>query len=109
MIKTSWLSVAGKLGLNVDLVFRSDDADHTVLAGLFSAIPQCVFEFLLSENRDFVLTLGYRLGGPSSHWTYSQQDDEGNPETVGGEWIGPAPEVDASGLFITAGIKFISF
>jgi len=108
-MKSSSISIAGKLGLNLDLAFRSDDANHTVVTALFSAIPQCELEFLLSENRDLTINLGYRLGRSNSHWTYSKADDEGNPAQVDAEWEGNAPTVDLSGLFLTVGLKFISF
>jgi len=111
LIRTSWFSFAGKLGLNFDLIFRPDDANHTVVAGLFSATPQLNFELLLSESRDITIALGYRLSGESSHWTYSKQDDKGNPEQVDGEWDEDKdiPSVNLSGLFLTIGLTFISF
>jgi hypothetical protein len=108
-IRTSWFSFAGKLNLDFDLTFRPDDAGQTVTAGTFAASPEIDLELLLSQNRDLVIGVGFRLGGQSSHWTYTKQNNDGEPEQIDAKWDGDAPGVNFSGLFITVGLKFISF
>lgn len=105
----SRVSMAGGLNFHIDFAFRSDDADQTVTTALFSATPQLGIELLLSESRDLTLAVGYRLSGKSSHWTYSEQTDQGSPKQVDATWVGKAPEVGLSGPFFSTGIKFYAF
>ncbi|MFQ6615648.1 MAG: hypothetical protein ACE5HZ_02605, partial [Fidelibacterota bacterium] len=87
------LSLAGSVKLHFDFALRPDDGHQTVVTALFSATPQLGMEFLLSEARDLTVALGYRLSTKSSHWTYSEQTDEGKPRQVDAYWKGQPPEV----------------
>lgn len=110
-LRTSLFSFAGRVDLNLDLAFRSDDDNHNVTAAAFSASPILELEILLSETKDLVLGVGYRFGGKSSRWTYTvtpEKDDE-DSITKSAVWDNGAPEINISGLFFTFGMKFISF
>lgn len=109
LLRLSRLSVTGGLKVHFDVALRPDDTGQTVVATLFSAAPQMGTEFLLSAARDLTLAVGYRLSARSSHWTYSEQTEKGNPKQMEAFWTGTPPEVDLSGFFLTVGIKFYAF
>lgn len=98
----------GKLGVDLNLLFRTDDADHLVIAPLALATLGVDLERLLTPGIDLVLGAGYRFGGKSASWSYTKDDpDSGTSKTYDAIWNGDPPEVDLSGLFLTAGFKFI--
>ena len=101
-------TLLGKLGVDLNLLFRSDDADHLVSALLASATLGVDLERLLTPGIDLVLGAGYRFGGTSASWSYTEEDpDSEDSKTYDAIWIGGPPEVNLSGPFLTAGFKFI--
>ncbi|MFQ6673395.1 MAG: hypothetical protein ACE5GH_01265 [Fidelibacterota bacterium] len=108
-LRSTRVSLLASLGVDFNLAFRPDDADHTVVAGLLSGSPEVGMELLLSENRDVSIAAGYRFSGQSSHWTYTRQTSDGEPKQVDADWDRPAPVIDLSGMYVTVMMRFILF
>ena len=101
-------TLMGKLGVDLNLLFRSDDEGHRVIAPLALPTLGVDLERLLTPGIDLVLGAGYRFGGKSTLWYYNAEDPEtGDSKSYRAVWSGDPPEVDLSGLFLTAGFKFI--
>jgi len=107
-LNTSKLALLGRLGLDFDFASRKDDEDHTVTTLAVSAHLGINAEILISEKSDLVISAGYRFGGKSSNWQYSEGEDE-DIETHPVVWNNDSPEVNISGFFLTLGYKFIFF
>ena len=101
-------TLMGKLGIDLNLLFRSDDADHLVNAPLAAATLGVDLERLLTPGIDLVLGAGYRFGGKSTSWSYTKEDPESETsKRYDAIWNVDPPEIDLSGPFLTAGFKFI--
>lgn len=100
------LSVLNGMGIMMTIPFRQDDSGHTVSTALLAPTISARMEWLLSPELDLVVGVGYRFAGRSSDWKYAEANDE-NSGRLPPVWDGPAPEVDITGLYVTAGIKFI--
>ena len=100
------LSVLNGMGIMMTIPFRQDDSGHTVATALLAPAISARMEWLLSPELDLVVGVGYRFAGRSSDWKYAEANDE-NSGSRSAVWDGPAPEVDITGLYVTAGIKFI--
>ncbi|UCE04821.1 MAG: hypothetical protein JSW07_14505 [bacterium] len=98
------LDVGGQLGLDLDIPFREDDEGRIVHTALFSAYTGITAEFLLSAKSDLFISVGYRIGGETNNWEYSEDD-----ETYSAYWKDKAPEVDNTGFMLSVGIKFLLF
>ncbi len=101
-------SLVSRITFDLDVAFRTDDAGHSVNTILLSTSPALYTEFLLTRSVDVVLGAGYRLGGRSAEWTYSE-DDPDSDESVSFDavWDGAPPELDISGPFLTVGFRFV--
>ena len=92
----------GKIGIDVDMLFRKDDENHTVYTPVLSATVGINISYLLSRKSDLEINFGYRFSVEISGWKYSA-----NEETHDAVWHNPAPEINISDIFITVGYKFI--
>ncbi len=94
------------LEFGAGVFFRDDDAGNAVNTGVGTLSLGADVELLRSQGRDLVVGLAWRFGGKSSKWTYSEGEGD-DKETIDAFWIGDAPEIDISGLFVTVGYRFI--
>ncbi|MCH7496969.1 MAG: hypothetical protein IH971_03855 [Candidatus Marinimicrobia bacterium] len=102
---TPRFSLVGRMAFDFDVAFRRDDAGHSVSTPLLSASPALYTETLLTRSVDIVVGAGYRLGGRSDEWTYSEDDPDSDESlSLDAVWDGDPPEVDISGPFLTVGL-----
>lgn len=94
--------VYAKLGLNLDIPFKTDDDGQEVMTALFSGSLGLSFSYMLSKMSDFELNLGYRLSAKASDWQYNEEETE-----YDAYWEGDPPVVDVNGFYISVGYKFI--
>ncbi len=104
ILVASPVQINARLGLDLDIFFKKDDADHSVVAVAFSGTPGLNTSLMLSRTSDIEINLGYRLSGPTGTWTYSADE-----KTYDAVWDRPAPEINLSGWFFTVGYKYIIF
>jgi len=103
-INTSKIDLGGKLGINLDIPFKKDDAGQTVHTLLFSSHIGMVGEFLISKKLDFSITAGYRFGLRNDNWQYTEDEED-----IPAYWEQDAPEVKNSGLMVAIGFKYLLF
>ena len=95
-----------KTGFEVAFLMRNDDADHLAFTAAPALTIGAELELLASPHRDWILGLGYRLGVPTNQWFYTESDGDSD-KTKSAVWIGDAPEINPTGLFLTLGARFI--
>jgi len=92
--------------LGLSPFFRDDDVGNAVNNAMGYFALGADLELIRSKGKDLVLGVAWRFSASDNSWTYSEGDGD-NSETFDAEWVGAAPEVDISGLFITLGYRFI--
>lgn len=107
LLGISRISFLGKVGFDLDYVWRHDDEDRFVNTIFLSAYPGLSAEIVITEKTDLVLNSGYRFGGKASSW--QRPGDWNGGDTTPAVWNDDKPEVDKSGFFLTLGFKFIFF
>jgi len=95
-----------KTGLEVAFLMRDDDADHLAFTAAPALTIGAELELLAAPHRDWILGVGYRLGVPTDQWFYTENDGDSD-KTKSAVWIGDAPEINPTGLFLTLGARFI--
>jgi hypothetical protein len=104
LLNSRVFDLQARAGGEGDLVFRQDDKSHSVNSFLFSAILGLSFDFQLAARNDLIVQAGYRFGGRSSRWTYSEEE-----ESKDAEWEGDSPRLDISGFYISIGYKILLY
>lgn len=100
------LSLTSRLNIDFVSLSRSDHAKNTVSLELVSPSLELNTEIFLSRYLDLVIGAGFRFGGKSSDWSYSENDpDSEKSKNIPAEWDGEPPIIDISGLYTTAGIR----
>lgn len=108
----SSLSFLGKLGVDVDYVWRKDDEDRFVNALLLSVCPGFNVETMRSEKTAFVISAGYRFSILSEWQRPGKWVVEGSGETsdtTPGIWTNEAPKININGFFLMIGLKLFIF
>jgi hypothetical protein len=96
--------LALKIGGDMDIPFRQDDAGNSVSVLLLSMQAAIAADILLSHRTDLVWSAGYRRSMRADSWDYSEED-----QSYPARWNGTAPSVSSSGFFISAGFKYSLF
>jgi hypothetical protein len=110
LIRTSPFTLAGTVALPLDLVSRSDDRSHTVVAPVFAPRIGTHVTLLLAPHRDLVFAVEYAFASTAGEWKYSKENDAGETDTFPAVWRqAPAPEIDARGLYFSVGVRFLTF
>jgi len=104
IFNSSFIKLGANIGIELDILFKDDDENHTVTAAVFSLLPGLYLDILLSAKSDLTLTGGYRLGGKTSTWEYSQGE-----ETHSAIWYNGKPAIDISGYYFSVGYKYLIF
>ncbi len=102
LLAASPMQINLKLGFDVDLFFKKDDADHSVTNAVISGTLGMNVRLMVSRTSDIELNFGYRFSGPTGNWVYTA--DEKSHDAV---WQQPAPELNLSGWFFSVGYKYI--
>ena len=108
----SSLSFLGKLGVDVDYVWRKDDEDRFVNALMLSVFPALNVEAMRSGNTAFVISAGYRFSILSEwqrpgKWVVTGSGE--TSETSPGMWHDEAPKININGFFLMIGLKLFIF
>lgn len=90
-----------KLGADLDIPFRRDDADNSVSTLLFSSQAAVTADVLLTPSTDLLWSVGYRISNRANSWDYSEEE-----ESYPAQWQGAAPSISSSGFFITVGFRY---
>lgn len=95
--------------LPINLVSRSDDDDHLVTAAVISPMIGWETNILINKSKDFFFSVYMIPGNTMGPWTYSESSNSDDDESVkiDAVWHGDTPTIDLSGLFLSAGIRFI--
>lgn len=108
LIHTPAFSLGGSFSFPFNLVFRRDDKDHLVTA--FYLDPRVGLEstIMINPKRDWFIGLEYVFSAETSGWTWTETKDD-TPKTHGADWTSTVPRIEPSGLYFTAGIRFLAF
>ncbi len=108
---SSVVSMSLQSGVNLNLLFRSDDADNTVF-GVIAGVPILLnFEYKLNQNWNAFFSMGYLFSNKNPDWNISKEtgrkDENGDAitENVPGTWNGSVPDIDISGAIVKLGMK----
>ena len=100
LLRSSLISIRAKAGLDFDALFKTDEKDNSVNAGMVSVPLGLIAEVFLGAKTDLVFEAGYRLGGTTSKWEYTEEE-----ENYPAVWSEEAPELDISDVYFSLGIK----
>ncbi len=111
LVHTPSFSFGGTISIPINIAFRNDDKNHSVKA--FFTDPRVGFETTLmsAPHRDWVLNLDYVFSTSTGKWTWTETKDS-EPVTHDAEWNlehKGGPDIIPSGLYISAGIRFLYF
>ncbi|MDP6789287.1 MAG: hypothetical protein QF845_01995 [Candidatus Marinimicrobia bacterium] len=115
IIHTSRFRAAGVVSLEGKVVFRHDDEDNSVTAGMFYPMVGLHTSFMMTKKVDLMIAADWVLastGGKNWQYTENTDDESEETKTYSGKWdpsIGPNPTVTAEGLIFSVGLRFYSF
>lgn len=101
-------SLMGTVKIPVNIAFRPDDDGNNAFSTVFSPRIGGRIDLMTSPNRDLFIQVEYAIGAAQSPWQYTEGEDE-DSKTYRAKWNGVAPEIDPRGIYISLGIRFISF
>lgn len=111
LIHTPAFSLGGTLNLNASAVFRQDDDNHSVSAFYGGAKVGAETNFMTGSHKDWILGMEYTFTSITGGWGY--REGGGNKvEYKSAIWknkFGPSPTLRPSGLYITLGIRYLTF
>jgi len=90
-----------KLGADLDIPFRRDEADNSVSTLLFSCQAAMTADVLLTPCTDLIWSAGYRISNRANRWDYSDEE-----ESYPAQWQGAAPSISTSGFFAAVGFRY---
>lgn len=102
------LSMMGTLGIPANIVMRSDDRNNSAYSFVFAPRVGGRMDFMISPRRDLFIQVEYVLGSAQSPWSYTEGEGE-DSKRFRAEWDGNIPNVKPQGLYLSLGIRFISF
>ena len=115
LIHTSRLRLGAVASAEGKFIFRHDDENNSVTAGLFYPMLGLHTSIMMSKKVDLVFAADWVLastGGKNWQYTEDTDDDSEKSKKYSGKWdpdLGPDPTVSAEGLFFSVGLRFYSF
>ncbi|MFQ6612603.1 MAG: hypothetical protein ACE5D2_05815 [Fidelibacterota bacterium] len=112
LIQTPIFSLGSAVTLPINLAFRRDDDHNRVVA--FFTDPRIGLEanIMSAPRRDLFFSVEYVFGSSTGNWTYSKTNDKNEPVTYDAVWNKNhkgGPDITSTGLYLTAGIRFLAF
>ena len=116
LIQSSRIRIGGVVSVEGKLVFRHDDENNRVTAGLFYPMVGIQTSIMMTKNIDLVCSADWVISSAGGrNWQYTEQaeDEEDESKTYSGKWnpdhpLGN-PTVRAEGIFFSVGLRFYSF
>ncbi len=101
-------ALVGGLGSDISIMWRKDDAGHSVTAVGFAIGPEAGLRFSLKEDLDLLISGGFHMF-VMSDWEYSEDPSDSDSKLLPAVWTGSAPDFDNSGAYIRASLRFWNF
>ena len=111
LIHTPVFSLGGTFNIHANAVFRQDDGGNSVSAFFGGAKVGAETTFMTGPRKDWVLGAEYAFTSLTGGWGYTEGDGNNveNKPAVWDKKLGPSATIRPSGLYITVGVRFLSF